>query len=479
MKHPSIRFRLLLGTGLILAAMLTLACVAVYRMFERSMSDEIEEQLTEKTLLLAKSSELETIGLVYEWKEAMNSPGAPDPKGLFVLWDVGSNRETKSPELGTNSLPVFHGKLNEPVMRDITLWDGRPAKAVGLLHYPFVNEATAAFGMQNNVTFHPENFPQVVVCAREVQTLQHKLMHVRAQLIRAAVAMLLITWGAIMWITTRCLRPIRDLSGVLAMRHEHPDQRSAIEIPAKLPSELLGLAESFNTAFTELERSRNREKEFVLHAAHELRTPVAGIMSTLEQAVMRPRDSEELANRIRRALGITTSMRLTLDSLMRLARLRGGLQSGQKLSFEPIALVREMIGALEAEAVNRGLVLQVELPTEDIPMLNDPGLFRVLISNLADNAIHHCPGGGKVSFHVESSPFRFVFISRNQKGDLGDADLARIFEPFQRGGRVGGQSEGHAGLGLSLAREAAHLLGGRLHAEIDGECVVFIATLLR
>lgn len=479
MKHPSIRFRLLIGTGLILSMMLAVASAVVYRVFEQSMSDEIEEQLTEKTLLLAKSSELETIGLVYEWQEAMNSPGASDPKGLFVFWDLGSNRETKSPDLGGNTLPFFHGKLNQPVMRDIMLWDGRPAKAVGLLHYPFVNEATEAYGVKNNVTFRPESYPQVVVCAREVQTLQQKLTHIREQLIRAAVAMLLVTWGAIMWITSRCLRPIRDLSGVLTKRHEHPDQRSAIEIPDELPSELVGLAESFNTAFTELERSRNREKEFVLHAAHELRTPVAGIMSTLEQAVMRPRAPEDLADRIRRALGITTSMRLTLDSLMRLARLRGGLQSGPKVSFDPVVIVREITGSLDAEADERRIRLHADFPAGDFAMVNDPGLFRVLISNLSDNVIHHSPDDSDVSFHIESTPFRFIFTTRNPKGALGVQDLARVFEPFQRGGGESGQSEGHAGLGLSLAREAAHLLGGRLQAEIDGESVVFIATLLR
>lgn len=477
MRHPSIRFRLLLGTGLALAVMLTLASLVVYRAFERGMAGEIEGQLIQNAFLLAKSSELEETGLVYEWQEAMGSPGASHVEGLFTFWDLNSDRKTKSPDLGDGELPFFHGVLNEPVMRDIELPDGRAAKAVGLLHYPFTDQATEAEAANSGHPLRPEAYPQVVVVAREVHSLERKLTDMRLQLIRGTVAVLIVTWGAIFLISTWSLRPIRDFSRSLAER-DVSGRKTPAEIPDKLPSELLGLAGAFNKAIGEMEMSREREKEFVLHAAHELRTPVAGIMATLEQAVMRPRESADLAARIREALHITSGMRLTLDSLMRLARLRGNLQEVPKTAFDAAALVREIIEPLALDAADRKLALRTDFP-EECPMVNDPGLFRVLVLNLADNAIHHSPPGAAVAYTVEVMPARFVFTTRNDKGGLTEADLARVFEPFQRASAEQAGSEGHAGLGLSLAREAAHLLGGQLHAEIDGGAILFIATLPR
>ena len=60
------------------------------------------------------------------------------------------------------------------------------------------------------------------------------------------------------------------------------------EIPDKLPSELTGLATAFGTALERAEAARAHERDFALHAAHELRTPVAGIHATLQQALSRP-----------------------------------------------------------------------------------------------------------------------------------------------------------------------------------------------
>jgi len=479
MKHPSIRFRLMLGTGIIVAALLIIANFFIYRAFERTLTKEVDSQLLQSASLLAKSSELEADSLDYEWKDAMSSPGSAEITGIFQFWDMTTGTATKSPDLGDNDLPLFYGKLNVPVLRDITLKNGRKARAVGLLHHPFVDVIGIAEAAKAGRVLHPENYPQVVVCARETESLTHRLAELRTHLTRAAIGTLVAIWVSIFAIFTWCLRPIRELSDNL-LEHSEKENPPLVAIPSALPSELTGLAEAFNTALDHVEKARAREKEFALHAAHELRTPVAGILVTLEQALFRPRSSVDLTNRIEEALKITRDMRITLNSLMRLARLRGGLEASLKTPVEPLAIIRDLLESTAANIDGRHLSVHEHFP-EDMPTVYaDAGLFRAVISNLIDNAIRHSLPQSTIELHIHDSPDRFVFETINPCSALSMEDLPRLFEPFQRGSKGTDHEGGHAGLGLSLAKEAAVLMGGPVEVNLlEGDRIRFTLILPR
>ena len=473
MKHPSIRLRLTLGTGLLVLVVLLVANIAIYRSIRHTLLNEVETQLLQSASILAKSAELEDGTLDYEWQEAMEMPGAPNVTGVFQFWDINSGRITKSPELGSGELPFFHGELNQPVMKSIVLSDGEPARAVGLLHYPFTDEEAVVEGK----ALQPEDYPQVVVCARETGSVTKHLQELRSQLTKAAIGTLLAIWLAIFAIFTWCLRPIREFNDHLIKRSEQ-DEPPQMEIPKDLPSELVGLASTFNVTLDRVEKSRAREKEFAVHAAHELRTPVAGILATLEQAMNRPRDSSDLLKRIGNAHHITSGMRLTLDSLMRLARLRGGLERRSNSDFFPLEVIHEVIGSASEMIARDDITIASECPAEIAPLHLDAGLFRILVSNLIENAMHHCPPGGEVLFRIIDTPGTFTFVTSNPCAGLTSPDIERLFEPFQRGAAASNEN-GHAGLGLSLAKEAARLLGGTLTATAGDGQLTFTATVPR
>lgn len=477
MKHPSLRLRLMVGTGLLVAAMLFSANLLIYRSFEHTLSGEIEKQLLQSSSILGKSAELEATSLDYEWQEAMASQNAPEITGLFQFWDLSNGITTRSPDLGEKNLPFFHGKLNETVVRDIVLQDGSRARAVGLLHLPFTDETAIAEAAAMGKTLRPEDHPQVLVCVQETESMFSRLRELKALLIKATCATLLGIWGAIFLIASWCFRPISQFSSGLLDRTEteHP---AANEIPPNLPSELVSLATAFNTTLDRVERSRAREKEFALHAAHELRTPVAGILVTLEQAIARPRDSRDLTERIGEALKITSGMRITLDSLMRLARLRGGLEKSSVSSFNPMEIIHELADRSQTILTGRHLALSMDAPPAIAPLENDAGLFRILVSNLMDNAVTYAPEQSAVALRISDSRERLIFQISNACGDLRATDLGRLFQPFQRG-EVTNEDEGHAGLGLSLAKEAARILGGELDAEIESGVITFTAILHR
>ncbi len=477
MRHPSIRLRLILGTGVAVAVVLLVANVLIYRAIRRTLEKEIRVQLLQSASLLSKSSELESTGVVYEWHEALESGRVPDVTGMFQFWDVNTRHTVRSPALREAELPYFHGEMNRPVLRSITLADGRPALAVGLLHCPFRDNETLEEMKRRNELLSPSDFPQVLVCAQETRTLDEHLERMSGHLLKAGVATLVVIWLSVLGISARTLRPIRDLTSTL-LRRSTEEATPLPDIPAKLPKELTGLAHAFNTTLMRVEAARAREREFALRAAHELRTPVAGIQAILEQALHRPREAADLQVRIGKALGLTQDMRVTLDGLMRLARLRGGVEAVASDTFDPLACLRATWSDFHPLAASRDLKWEFDGPQAVRCLASDIGLFRVLATNLVENAARHTPRGGMAKMQVTDSPTEFGFSITNDRGALQPEDAACLFEPFARGPANDADETPHAGLGLSLGREIAVLLGGRLGLAFDDERTVTFRVVI-
>jgi signal transduction histidine kinase len=449
--------------------------VAIYQSISRMLRKEVRTQLLISASILAKSSELEPHGVVYEWREAMETGTEPEVAGLFQFWDVKSGATAASPALGQSVLEPFHGPLNVPVLRTIVLPDGRPAMAVGLLHQPFLDSETADEMKRLGRTLRPEDLPQVLVCARETRSIDEKLERMKGHLVRAGIATLLAIWLSMFGIMMWSLKPIDRLTRLLDKR----SRDAGADLPAtppEMPGELAGLADAFNRTLERAEAASQRERRFALHAAHELRTPIAGIRSTLEQALSRPRGGDDLTRRISLALEITKGMNGTIGSLMRLARLRGEMESVDWETFDPAPLIWEAIGREEARFAERGLKPDPVGPRTTDAIESDRGLLDLLVSILVDNVVRHAPPGTVVNATLEWGPADLKFTLRNRTKEISAENLETLFEPFQRGGFDDG---GGAGLGLSLAREVAALIGADLSAALDEGCFMMRLRLPR
>lgn len=476
MSHPSMRARLMIGTGLAVTAVLLVSLVIIYQSVSRMLRKEVRMQLFESAALLAKSSELEPEGVVYEWHEALESGTATGVPGFFQFWDQKSGSSAGSPALGGASLEPFHGQLDETVLRPITLPDGRPAMAAGLLHLPFLDTEAEEEMQRRGKILHPQDFPQILVCARETESLDSKLGRMKWHLVRAGTATLLAIWLAVWVVSRRTLRPIDALARRLDERSRE-DGGPIPPVPDDLPVELTGLAGAFNRTLERVEAARERERQFALHAAHELRTPIAGIQATLEQAISRPREVDDLRGRIGAALGVANSMGITINSLMRLARVRGGLEKRKVAGFDPAALLHGMLDEERERFAARELELMAEGPATVPPLDNDPELFRVVAATLLDNILRHAPAASEVGMTIDDNDRAFVVRLSNPAPGLGRDELKDLFEPFQRGRQVAA-SEG-SGLGLSLAREIARLLGGTVDLRLENDRLVVELSLPR
>ncbi|MGB6223603.1 sensor histidine kinase [Haloferula sp.] len=459
------RLRLLVGTGLFVTVVLLISQVVIYQSIARMLRKEIRMQLLESASILAKSAELEIDKVVYEWQEALESNADTSIAGLFQFWDLNTGNAVGSPALKGGSLEMFHGELNQSIIREVVLPDGRPALAVGLMHLPFLDAGTFEEMKALGRFLRPEDFPQVLVCARETATLDGKLTRMKWHLVRAGSATLLTIWLSILTITIWTMRPIRELERRLE-ESSKKDSGAIPEIPDNLPVELRGLAEAFNRTLERVEAARDRERDFALHAAHELRTPIAGIQATLEQALHRERSQDDLRERIGNALVLTEDMRGTIQSLMKLARVRGRIEKVESDEFDPWELVDEILASEGRRIAERKLSVARDFQGPFRACQSDRSLVKIVIMTLVDNAVRYAPAGSRIELRAAEKDGRFLLRIENECFDLGQEDLARVFEPFQRGGSTAGEG---AGLGLSLAREIAELLGGSVKMELSEE----------
>lgn len=234
------------------------------------------------------------------------------------------------------------------------------------------------------------------------------------------------------------------------------------------PSEMRGVVYQLNHMLGRVHVAFEREQSFSSNAAHELRTPLSGLRSTLELALMRERSSEEHARSAQQCLDMTLELQGLVETLLELAR----ADDGGDLDREATDM-RELLDrawhARSARANERQIQLEVA-GAETCVAQTDPRLVARVIDNLVDNAIDHCPTGSAVQVYLRSRGERATFLIRNAAPHLSPADARRAARPFWRAEASRTETGRHSGLGLALARRVTERLGGSLTIRVaNGE----------
>jgi PAS domain S-box-containing protein len=245
------------------------------------------------------------------------------------------------------------------------------------------------------------------------------------------------------------LSPVPDASGrivaVSTVARDVTEQRWMAET---LDSTLLQL----QAALTEAQEAEASSRRFLADAAHQLRTPLAGIRGCAE-LLLRGAAKEDRDRLLAVMVRETTRSAHLITALLRIARLDQGepLPSGE---VDVAQLCRDEVERLSLLAPDLELVLKVsEAPSQPLPL--DPGSCRKILSNLADNARRHA--SSRITFAVTSEEERVLVRVSDDGPGVADEDRDRIFERFVSLDRRGG-----SGLGLPIARGLAQALGGEL-----------------
>jgi two-component system phosphate regulon sensor histidine kinase PhoR len=204
------------------------------------------------------------------------------------------------------------------------------------------------------------------------------------------------------------------------------------------------------------ERRESAEREFVLNAAHELRTPLAAILSAVEvlqDAKDDPASREQFLGHIARQ---SARLGRLAEALLVLARAQMGVESPRREVIEARPLLES--GAADLHPAT-GVRVEVEC-APGLAVFGHAELLEQALANLASNAAKHT-SRGTIAFRGRPESDGWVAIEVSDTGSgIRSEDLARAAERFHRGA-----TEHGFGLGLAIARQAAEALSGRLELE--------------
>jgi two-component system sensor histidine kinase TctE len=269
----------------------------------------------------------------------------------------------------------------------------------------------------------------------------------------------LLVWLALV----RGIHPLNELEQ--RIRARKPDDLSPLDESA-VPEEVAPLVSSVNDLLDRLKTSLTTQKRFLADAAHQLKTPLAGLRMQADMAQRETR-SEEIHRSLQLISRSSIRATHTVNQLLALARAE---TTGRTLPTATIDLARIVTEAVHdsfPRAMEKRIDLGYDGPTEVPPeclMDGNPTLLSELVRNLVDNAINYTPSGGVVTARVLVDPFSGVQILQVEDTGIGIPENERelVLQPFYRA--LGTNVDG-SGLGLAIVHEIAQQHGAELKME--------------
>lgn len=256
---------------------------------------------------------------------------------------------------------------------------------------------------------------------------------------------------------SRGLAPLTSLQANLRARR--PDDLSPLEA-SSAPPEIEPLVTSFNDLLTRLAQNIDLQKRFIADAAHQMKTPLAGLHTQAELALRDDVSPEVRLSLEQIATGADQAARL-VTQLLALARAENR-SSGQVFTPVEIAhLARLAVRDWVRAALAKQMDLGYEGPDEPVFVDGNPVMLREMLSNVIDNAIRYTPPGGRITVRVR--PKRETAEAWIEVEDTGPgiapAERPKVVERFYR--ILGREGDG-SGLGLAIVKEIAAMHGGTL-----------------
>ena len=430
MRQPSLRRTLLIRCGLGVGVLSCLLSWGVYLLAKGSLYREVDESIAQTAALLANEVELENGEISFEWKEGIGTNNTLIEDGLFQFWNESDGTTTRSPGLRLLNLPKFTGPGGAPRLRSIELPNGHRAHALGLRIFPFVLPGEIERMKESGNVIDPKSLPHILVVARDTEPVHHTLARLRGILAGGCLLTLVLGLLLIDRVVRVTLRPIDNLTAQMKDRTGH-QLDSALDLPEALPAELSGLAENFDLLLGRVSAIRQRERDFIRHAAHELRTPIAGLQATTELALSQPRDVNSYT-------GYLETCRTTAIGLGELVKRLSALSRIGQVTSPPLmemvdvgAVLMECAARFQTLCRERGLTFESTFPDDSLIATGDRTLIRIIFQNLLDNAVSYASPGGGIRIHGGLQDGQVEFRISNPTPDFPD-NLDRLFEPLFR-----------------------------------------------
>jgi two-component system sensor histidine kinase TctE len=272
---------------------------------------------------------------------------------------------------------------------------------------------------------------------------------------------------ALVWFAlSRGLSPLAELQRQLRARRS--EDLSPIDT-SHVPEEITPLVGSLNAMLEKVSQSIEMQKRFIADAAHQMKTPLAGMRMQSELA-LRQTSAEEIHRSLEQLAKSSESATRLVNQLLALARAEN--QTPQASPFVPVELAelaRNVVKDWVQLSFARGIDLGFEQPEHPLVVSGNPTMLRELLGNLIDNALRYTPSGGSVTVRLRADLSHELAILEVEDTGPGipSAERAHVFERFYR--ILGSHTEG-SGLGLAIVREIAQQHGAEIEILANPQC---------
>ncbi len=437
-RKLSLRRQLLIWLLLPQLVLWLAAALLAHAMAVRYASQVIDQTLAQSTRALARQVKPFGNGFYVDFPQAAREILEEDPADR-VYYRVSS--------------PPEAFLLGEPAMPAVP--PGLPARAGDSYFYNAaikgVDVRVAALYLQAGTHDAPQlMLVQVAKSRAQSAELTRKIMlDMGLPLMGLMLLTSLLVWGGI----SRGLSPLRRLRRMVENRS--PRDMAPIEA-SDAPSEVRALAASINTLLAEVNGQVTQQRRFIADAAHQLRTPLAGLKSQNELVRSELQaEQPDMARALRQLGQVDASVARTIHLVNQLLALaRAEPEAG--LSLEPLDLAR-LAREVTAEAVPRALARKQDLgfegPDGAAPILGHAGLLRELLANLVDNAIQYSPAGSEITVTLALDGDEAELAVRDAGPGIPPAERDKVFQRFYRVDPQ--QNSKGCGLGLAIVQEIA------------------------
>ena len=455
----SLRTRLLVGTVGGMLLLLAALSLTVYGTIRRALFEQFDAGLESIAQLIAAVIE-QDVDEVELGLEVQQMPEFRDNEhqAYFQLWGTDETTLAKSPTLRTEDLWRIGDNAASPGFADLHDHGGRPLRAIGVR---FLARPADMDGKP------PPRIEPTMMCltvARDATELHSHLRFLRWLLLTASAAVTALSLLIAAVVVRHGLAPLNAIAAQIeAIRAEDLTARIDAE---PTPSEIAPLKDRLNDLLSRLQASFQREQRFTADVAHELRTPLAGLRSTIEVTLLRSRESQEYQAVLSDCLGIVQNMQTMVNNLLMLARLDARQITLRRAQILLADLVDAGWQPFAEQARQRQIMFESTIGN-DLMCLCDPDNLSMVVSNLLANASEYTNKGGRIRVVAQASDGHVELTVANTGCSLTQEQIAQVFDCFWRGDSSRRDGGLHCGLGLALVQKLMTALGGSATAELQ------------
>jgi two-component system sensor histidine kinase TctE len=426
------------------------AAIFTYKLADRYANQAIDASLSTASRSLARQVKPSGSGLLIDFPRAAQDIIEADPDDrVYYMVSTPPGQFI----LGNSQMPAPPADITEPTLGQPYLYDAVISDtAAGDSKKREINVRVVALYLAYGEPGKPQRMLVQVARSRasREELAQQILIDTALPLSLLIVLMSAIVWGGI----RGGLAPLARLRNVVESRVTN--DLAPIRVEAA-PQEVRSLAVALNTLLAEVRDNVNTQKRFISDAAHQMRTPLAGLKSQTELALSSAAVSAdpELRARLQLVHESATRSAHLVSQLLALARAEPEAAMAQsRTRFDLQRLAREVA----AEQVPRAIAAGIDLGSDEdegepaatpLHVLGNAMLIREALVNLVDNAIRYAGRGASVTVSAHAEGSDAVVTVEDTGPGLPEADRERVFERFVRATHEGTG----CGLGLAIVKE--------------------------